>query len=102
MNEELLKVILHAPTAAALERARNNAANLRREAPDAEVRIIVNAQGVAVAIDTLHEQDVATWLCPISLGRANRAGRQPLQVLARPAVLEIARLQQAGWIYIRA
>lgn len=99
----VLKVILHAPTATALERARNNAANLRRGAPDADVRIVVNAQAVAAALDTAHgELDSITWVCPNTLARTERENREPLQVLSGPAVLEIALMQQAGWIYIRA
>ncbi|MOA07435.1 hypothetical protein D3C78_1271280 [compost metagenome] len=103
MNPTPLKVILHAPTASALERARNNAANLRRAAPGAEVRIIANAQAVAAALDASpHDQDAVTWLCPITLGRLDRECRTPLQLLDGPAVLEIALAQHHGWSYIRA
>lgn len=102
-QSQVLKVILHAPTPAALERARNNAANLRRSAPDADVRIVANAQAVAAALDAPHEElDPITWVCPNTLARTNRENREPLHVLAGPAVLEIARMQQAGWAYIRA
>lgn len=98
-----LKIILHAPTPAAWERARNSAVNVMREAPDAEVRIVVNAQAVAAALDTADEElDAMTWLCPLTLHRTNRESRMPLNVLPGAAVLEIARMQQAGWIYIRA
>lgn len=98
-----LKVILHAPTPTALERARNNAANLRREAPEAHVRIIVNAQAVAAALDVAHpDLDGLTWVCPNTLARTNRENRSPLRILDGAAVLEIARLQQHGWAYIRA
>lgn len=97
------RIILHAPTAGALERARNNAANLKRESPGADVRIIANAQGVAAALDVVHEDmDAITWLCPNTLGRTARENRAPLRVLNGPAVLEIVRMQQAGWLYIRA
>lgn len=99
----VLKVVLHAPTAPALERARNNAMNLRRSEPDADVRIIANAQAVAAALDSEHQElDPFTWVCPNTLARTNRENREPLQVLGSPAVLEIALMQQAGWIYIRA
>ncbi len=98
-----LKVILHAPTATALERARNNAANLRREAPDAIVRIVANAQAVAAALDVPHDElDALTWVCPNTLARTGRENRAPLQVMDGPAVLEIARMQKMGWAYIRA
>src|SRR3546814_8579953 len=66
-----LKVILHAPTPAALERARSNAANLRREVPEVDVRIIVNAQAVAAALDVVHtDLDALTWVCPNTLARS--------------------------------
>ncbi|HEX7387429.1 MAG TPA: hypothetical protein VF285_09175 [Castellaniella sp.] len=103
MEHPPLKVILHAPTPAALERARNNAANLRRADPQADVRVIVNAQAVAAALDVVRaDQDPITWLCPNTLTRIGRPAREPLQVLDKPAVLELALLQQAGWVYIRA
>lgn len=103
MDQPTLKVILHAPTAAALERARNSAGNLRHAAPSADVRIIANAQAVAAALDAApHDQDGVTWLCPHTLGRLNRECRAPLQLLDGPAVLEIAQRQQNGWAYIRA
>ena len=98
-----LKIILHAPTPAALGRARNNAINVMREAPDAQVRIVVNAQAVAAVLDAAEEEmDALTWLCPVTLLRTNRVSRAPLQVLSGAAVLEVARMQQAGWVYIRA
>jgi len=103
MNNKAVKVILHAPTASALERARNNATNLKRANPDAQVRIIANAQAVGAALDIGHEQlDSITWLCPISLDRTGRQNREPLQALTGPAVLEMVRLQQDGWVYLRA
>lgn len=107
MNQETqhqdLKVVLHAPTLAALERARNNAMNLKRERPEADVRIIVNGEAVAQALDAAHpEADALTWVCPNTLARANRENRHPLRVLAGPAVLEIAQLQCDGWVYIRS
>ena len=98
-----LKIILHAPTPAALGRARNNAINVMREAPDAQVRIVVNAQAVAAVLDAAEEEmDALTWLCPVTLLRTNRESRAPLQVLSGAAVLEVARMQKGGWVYIRA
>lgn len=106
MNEDsqrpVLKVALHAPTPAALQRARNNAMNLKKEEPGATVRIIVNAEAVAAALDLAHsDADTLTWLCPNTLERIGRENREPLRLLDRAAVLELARLQQTGWIYIR-
>jgi len=100
---QVLRVILHAPTPAALERARNNAINLRREDPEADVRIIVNAQAVATALDVAQpDLDTLTWVCPNTLAKTNRENRPPLHLLGGAAVLEIARLQRDGWIYIRS
>lgn len=102
-DQTVLKVVLHAPTADALQRARSNAGNLLREAPAAQVKIVLNAQAVTAALDEPHDEcDAITWLCPNTLKRANRQNREPLQVLAHGAVLELARLQQDGWVYIRA
>ena len=39
-----LNVVLHAPTPDALARARNNAVNLLKDAPQATIRIIVNSK----------------------------------------------------------
>lgn len=103
IQNQALKVILHAPTPAALERARKNAVNLLREAPDAELRIILNAEAVKAALDQAHaEVDIHTWVCPTTLTRIGRENRPPLQVMAGPAVIEIARMQQTGWVYIRS
>jgi len=97
-----LKVLLHAPTPEALVRARNNAANLRKEDPDAQVRIIVNAEAVATALAVAHpDMDALTWVCPVTLARSHRENRPPLHLLDGPAVLALARLQQDGWVYIR-
>lgn len=102
-EQAVLKVVLHAPTADALQRARSNAGNLLRDEPDAHVRIVLNAQAVLAALDEPQAQlDAITWLCPNTLKRANRQNRAPLQVLPQGAIVELARLQQSGWVYIRA
>lgn len=98
-----LKIVLHAPSATALKRARSNASNIRREAPGAEVRIVANADGVAAVLDQPDtERDPLTWLCPNTLRSLGREAASPLQVLPEGAVLALARLQREGWIYIRA
>ncbi|MGH8844367.1 intracellular sulfur oxidation DsrE/DsrF family protein [Advenella incenata] len=102
-DQAVLKVVLHAPTADALQRARSNAGNLLREEPGARVKIVLNAQAVIAALDEPQEQlDAITWLCPNTLKRADRQNRDPLQVLPHGAMVELARLQQDGWVYIRA
>ena len=98
-----LRTVLHAPSSAALARARSNALNLRREAPDAEVRIVLNADAVAAALDTPHPRtDALTWLCPNTLAKSGRSAAAPLQVLPVGAVLALAQMQQQGWVYLRA
>jgi intracellular sulfur oxidation DsrE/DsrF family protein len=98
-----LKVILHAPTGNALQRARNNARNLKKATPDAEIRIIVNAEAVTTALDTVEaDTDMMTWVCPNTLAKLNRELRTPLTLLQSPAILELVLMQQSGWTYIRA
>ena len=100
---DLPPILLHAPTLDALARARNSLLNAQEANPGCRIRIIANAQAVAAALDIPHAQaDAHTALCPNTLMHLQRAPHAPLQVLAGPAVLEIAALQAAGWVYIRA
>lgn len=97
-----LRVVIHAPTAAALKRARSNARNLLRAEPDAEVRIIANAEAAATAVTTPDaETDRHLALCRNSL---NAQGLEaPAGIATVPAaVVELVRLQANGWAYIRA
>ena len=98
-----LKIVLHAPTPGALARARSNAANLLKHTPAPEVRILLNADAVAAALDHPDEAtDGLTLLCPNTLGRIGRSARSPLTVLPEGSVLALARMQGEGWRYIRA
>lgn len=98
-----LRIVLHAPTAAALARARSNAANLLGQGEPVEVRIALNADGVAAALDQPDPAaDPLTLVCPNTLARTGRTAPDPLTVLRRGAVLELARMQAEGWHYIRA
>lgn len=98
-----IRAVFHAPTANALERARKNAANLRRFDPEAEVRIVANADAVAAALDAPDAAaDALTHVCPNTLRNIGRAAPAPLTVLAEPSVLALCRLQQDGWSYIRS
>lgn len=100
---ELPPILLHAPTLDALARARNSLMNALEARPDCRIRIIANAQAVAAALDIPHAlADAHTALCPNTLVHLQRVPHAPLQVLAGPAVLEIAALQAAGWVYIRS
>lgn len=97
------RILLHAPTAGALLRARSNAANLTRGAPGVAVRIVVNADAVAATLDTPDAAaDALTLVCPNTLARIGREARTPLTVLPEGAVLAIARMQGEGWCYVRA
>lgn len=96
-----LNVMLHAPTPAALARARRNAVNLLAARPNAEVLIVANGGGVAAALET---PDTATdsllRLCRNSLaaqGLENAAGIEEVEA----AVVTLAEYQAAGWAYIR-
>jgi intracellular sulfur oxidation DsrE/DsrF family protein len=97
------RVLLHAPTAGALSRARSNAANLIKGAPSMTVRIVVNAEAVAAVLDGPDaDGDALTLVCANTLVKIGREAPSPLTVLAEGAVLAIARMQSEGWCYVRA
>lgn len=97
-----LRILLHAPTADALQRARNNAANVIAAVPSAEVRIIVNAGAVAPVLDGPQTNlDELTLVCGNTLATIGREIRPPLKVVAG-AVLTIAQMQRGGWCYVRS
>lgn len=103
MTPTTLHIVLHAPDADSLQRARMNAVNALRAEPLTQVRILANAAAVAEALDNPHEQaDTLTYLCPNTLAHLGRECRAPLQALGEPAVLALARLQAHGWAYIRS
>lgn len=103
MTAPTLKIVLHAPTPGALARARSNANNLMKQRPAPEVRILLNADAVAAALDNPDEaSDGLTLLCPNTLQRIGRQARAPLTVLQDGSVLALARMQGDGWRYIRA
>lgn len=98
-----IRIVLHAPTASALTRARNNATNLLKQGVPVEVRIVVNAEAVRAVLDAPDSAgDALTFVCPNTLSRIDRAAPQPLTVLDEAAVLAIARMQADGWSYIRS
>lgn len=97
----MARVVLHAPTADALARARSNARNLLAQDPEAEILILANADAVPFA---LAERDPGTdphlRLCANTL--AARAIDAPTDLETVPAVIEaLVRLQTEGWIYVR-
>ena len=98
-----LRILLHAPTAAALSRARNNAYNIAADDPAADVRIVVNGDAVAVVLEAPDPiLDTRTLICPKTLGWMGRDAPSPLVVLPWGAALSLALIQQEGWCYVRA
>ncbi|HWI83720.1 hypothetical protein [Ramlibacter sp.] len=104
MNEDqTIRIVLHAPTAAALKRARSNAGNLQAAQPRPLVRIVVNAEAVAAALDEPSPAaDAITLVCRNTLNKLGRSAPAPLAILEEGAVLGLARMQREGWSYIRA
>lgn len=97
----VVRLLIHAPTPAALERARRNATNLRRIAPAAEIEIVVNSAAVAAALDNPHPSDEWLVVCAntlVATGATVKAGTRT----ADAAVLHIAQRQAQGWAYMRA
>ena len=96
-----LRILIHAPTPGAVARARNNAANLKKDAPDTEVLIVVNADGVAAVLDTPRaDTDPLTLVCANTMQRLRRSAREPLRTV-RSAIAAIAEMQRDGWLYVR-
>lgn len=97
-----LRILIHAPSSTGLARARNNALNILRERPDAQVHIVVNADGVRAALETSHpETDGLLLACANTLDKIGVVAPPSLQTVPSAAIALIT-MQQAGWIYIRA
>lgn len=99
---ESLKVIVHAPTPSALERAISNVRNLLVLEPNADVELVVNGPAIAAAVDINEAEFLSRLvLCRNSLEKQNLQA-QPNVSVVRAAVLHLAYRQQNGWTYIRA
>ena len=97
-----LRILVHAPTAAALTRAHNNANNIAANDPAPAVRILVDGDAVAAVLDAPDAVlDTRTLVCPNTLGRMNRNAPSPLVVLPQGAALSLALMQQEGWGFVR-
>lgn len=98
----MTRLIVHAPTVAALRRARRNIANLLAADPEALVELVVNSEAAIAAID---DPDPATAdyvvVCENSLAAAGRDNPPGVRTIPT-AVLHIARRQAEGWSYFRA
>ena len=93
---------LHAPTAAALDRARRNLRNFRRERPDTPVVLVANAAAVAHALDRPDpDTDACLVLCANSLAAQGRAAPAGIRTVPA-AVVHLHELQRRGWSYLRA
>jgi intracellular sulfur oxidation DsrE/DsrF family protein len=96
-----IRLIIHAPTEASLGRGRRNLANLLKQAPDAQVELVVNADAAPAALCTPDPLDGYLRVCRNSLN-ANQLVAPEGIVVVDAAVLHIAQRQAAGWAYMRA
>ncbi|WP_454673619.1 hypothetical protein [Achromobacter pestifer] len=97
----MIRLLIHAPTPASLERARRNAANLVKAEPLATVEIVANAGAVAAALADPHPTDEHLRLCQNTLTATGGKAPAHIQTVAA-AVLHIAQRQADGWAYMRA
>jgi intracellular sulfur oxidation DsrE/DsrF family protein len=98
---ETVRLIIHAPTAAALERGRRNLVNLLKLAPDAQVELVTNAGGVIAALGAPDPLDAHLRVCRNTLTANQLAAPEGITVVPA-AVLHIAQRQAEGWAYMRA
>jgi NitT/TauT family transport system ATP-binding protein len=96
-----VRVVIHAPTEAALQRARSNALNLLKEMPGAEIEIVVNADGVRAALSGEHASDGLLVFCRNTLDATGQSVTKGATVVPSAAA-HLVRRQREGWIYIRA
>ncbi|WP_417221968.1 hypothetical protein [Amphritea sp.] len=96
------QLLIHAPTVDALKRAQNNARNLLKLEPDAQVEIVVNGPAMAAAV-TLTDSDILSRLvmCRNSLQAQSLTAQADIK-LVDAAVQYLAHQQAAGWSYLRA
>lgn len=98
-----IRLLIHAPTAESLARARANARNLLKADPDAAVEIVVNAAGARAAVEgpSTPPGEVEPILCRNSIVNMGLAAPEGARIV-EAAVLHIARRQTEGWAYMRA
>lgn len=98
----MVKLIVHAPTAAALARARRNVVNLLTAEPDAEVELVVNGEGASAALETPDPNtDKYLTVCANSLRLTGAHAPEGTRIVGA-AILHIAQRQAEGWSYFRA
>lgn len=96
-----IRLVIHAPTPAALERGRRNLVNLFKADPGAQAELVANAGAVAAALDRPDATDPHLRLCANTLA-ANSLSAPAGIAVVDAAVLHIARRQSEGWAYLRA
>jgi intracellular sulfur oxidation DsrE/DsrF family protein len=98
----MLKLIIHAPTAASYARACRNLSNFLATDPTAVVELVVNSEAVKVATekpdDSIRDHLV---VCQNSLNSAGLTCPPNIRIV-QAAVLHIAQRQTDGWSYFRA
>lgn len=101
MMGEGVHVLIHAATAEALVRARNNAVNLAKEWPNSEVEIVLNGPAVRAALAEAHATDVCLRLCQNTIERLGLEVPDTLKTVGS-AVVWLVERQKQGWYYISA
>jgi intracellular sulfur oxidation DsrE/DsrF family protein len=97
-----MKVVLHAPTAAALVRARHEARGLLASPDRGIVRIVVGGEAVTSALDEPDpELDHLMVICADALTHAGRVAPAGTELTPSAGYL-LSRLQRKGWAYVRA
>ncbi len=97
-----MKVIIHAPTADALARARADARNLLNSPAEGTVRIVVSGDAVPALLDGPDPTtDRLAVLCADTLARLGRSAPSWMETTPHAGYL-VSRLQKKGWSYLRS
>lgn len=96
-----IRLLIHASTPEALQRARNNTVNLAREWPNATVEIVVNGPAVPAAINNEHATDACLMLCENSIRNFKLTVPEHLKTVPA-AITWLVQRQREGWHYISA
>lgn len=96
------RLLLHASSAEALIRARNNAQNYLKAEPEAQIEIITNASAVPAALENPHPTDELLYLCGNTLDKLQLQPTQANQKVVAAAIVYLVQKQKEGWIYIHA
>jgi uncharacterized protein len=98
----MVRLLIHAPTEAALNRAHRNLANLLVTDPQAEVELVVNGDAVRAALEKPVPASMPYLvLCENSLTRAG-LGKPEGTRTTPAAIVHVAQRQTQGWSYFRS